>query len=442
MPGSPYTGSTLLGLLLDHHPALASVGAATGLTSRIDPRTYRCSCGARYPECAFWRRVARRTAELGHPVAVFRTGWSTDVRMSRRRWLNGVLVRSLGNLRLNAARDAVLWRGPVRRRVAEAALASWSLATAVLEATGKEVFVDTARDHQRPKYLRGTPRLDVRVIHLVRDPRGNVASIVRHTGADVASAARRWRERLAPGRRRCAVRFWLALGLVAAFWGVPTAVGAQSACVTLGSLTVAAYTQFIPTGYSPYMGFASYPGGPASGLLPPGYSPNPYSAPCTPAAADGGSVYYYPWNPYALTSSWGAGALTVGTYGTGFSGSAYAPSSTGPLAGYGSGSVSWGGTWSAPVSSPYGTLNYQPYGSSAYTGFASYPGLAPSGYASTGGYGAGTSAAGYGMTYSPYGYGYGGVTGYPAGYGSAWGYGGVGGYSVPSTVITWGCGGC
>ncbi|HWO71110.1 MAG TPA: sulfotransferase [Actinomycetota bacterium] len=194
MPGSPYTGSTLLGLLLDHHPGFASVGAATGLTPRIDPRTYRCSCGARFVECEFWRRVARRTAELGHPVAVFGPGWSTDVRVSRRRWLNGILVRSLGSLRVNAARDAVLWRSrPIRRRLAGASLATWSLATAVLEATGKEVFVDTARDHQRPKYLRGTPLLDLRVIHLVRDPRGNVASIMRHTGADVATASRRWR---------------------------------------------------------------------------------------------------------------------------------------------------------------------------------------------------------------------------------------------------------
>jgi hypothetical protein len=31
------------------------------------------------------------------------------------------------------------------------------------------------------------------VIHLVRDPRGNSASIMKHTGADVAAAARQWR---------------------------------------------------------------------------------------------------------------------------------------------------------------------------------------------------------------------------------------------------------
>jgi hypothetical protein len=195
MPGSPYTGSTLLGFLLNSHPSCASIGAATGLTSRIDLATYTCSCGERFLDCPFWVRIAARTAELGHPVTVFEKDfWNTHVRMSRRRWLNGVLVRSLGSHSLTAARDAVIGRaGPIRERMSEARLSSWSLAKAVLEATGAEVFVDTARDHQRPKYLSGTPALDVKVVHLVRDPRGNATSIVKHTGVDVSAAARQWR---------------------------------------------------------------------------------------------------------------------------------------------------------------------------------------------------------------------------------------------------------
>lgn len=195
MPGSPYTGSTLLGFLLNAHPECASIGAATGLTSRIDLETYACSCGERFVDCPFWNRVAARTAELGYPVTVFETDyWNTHVRLSKRRSVNGVLIRSLGNGTLNAARDALIGRaGPIRDRMSSARLASWSLARAVLDVTGKRVFVDTARDHQRPKYLTGDPMLDVRVIHLVRDPRGNASSIVKHTKVDVAKAARQWR---------------------------------------------------------------------------------------------------------------------------------------------------------------------------------------------------------------------------------------------------------
>ena len=97
MPGSPYAGSTLLGLLLDAHPACASIGAATGLTRRVDLKTYECSCGRPFLRCPFWANVAERTIDLGHPVSVYQTGfWNTHVRLSRRRWLNGLLVRSLG----------------------------------------------------------------------------------------------------------------------------------------------------------------------------------------------------------------------------------------------------------------------------------------------------------------------------------------------------------
>jgi hypothetical protein len=195
MPGSPYTGSTLLGMLLANHPACASIGAATGLTARVDLTTYLCSCGAKFTDCGFWGRIARRTIELEHPVTVFEKGfWNTHVRMSGRRWVNGLLVSSLGNAWLDAVRDGLIGKvGPVAGRVSEARLSSWSLARAVLEATEKGVFVDTARDHQRPRHLAGMPLLDVKVIHLVRDPRGNVASIMKHTGVGVRTAARQWR---------------------------------------------------------------------------------------------------------------------------------------------------------------------------------------------------------------------------------------------------------
>ena len=194
LPGSRFTGSTLLGTLLNEHPECASIGAATGLIRRTDLTTYRCSCGALFRECEFWRDIAERTRTLGHPVNVFETNfWNTHLRLVRNRALNFVLARSLGSDALNRARDAVIWKVPsARERIGRMGWNSWSLATAVLERTGKRVFVDTARDHQRPKYLSRLPMFDLKVVHLVRDPRGNVASIMKHTGVDVATAARQW----------------------------------------------------------------------------------------------------------------------------------------------------------------------------------------------------------------------------------------------------------
>jgi hypothetical protein len=195
IPGSPFTGSTLLGTLLNEHSQIASIGAAVGLLPRADLATYRCSCGALFRECDFWIDVAGRTKELGHPVNVFEANfWNTHLRLSDNRLVNAALVRSLGSTPLNIARDAVVGRvSRVKNAVAEMTWNTWSLAKAILDRTGKSVFVDTARDHQRPKYLAGHPLLELRVIHLIRDPRGNSASIMKHTGADVATAARQWR---------------------------------------------------------------------------------------------------------------------------------------------------------------------------------------------------------------------------------------------------------
>ena len=216
MPGSPYTGSTLLGFLLNEHPACVSIGAATGLTQRVDLATYHCSCGQPFQECEFWNAIADRTRVLGHPVNVFQTNfWNTHLRLSANRYLNALLVRSLGWEPLNDVRDALVGSWPrVKMAISEMGWNTWSLASAVLASTGKEVFVDTARDHQRPKYLNMHPLLDVRVIHLVRDVRGNSASIMRHTGVDVATAARQWRHyniEAARGRRYLPAAAWFTL---------------------------------------------------------------------------------------------------------------------------------------------------------------------------------------------------------------------------------------
>jgi hypothetical protein len=195
MPGSPFTGSTLLGTLLNEHPDCASIGAAIGLLPRADLTIYRCSCGQLFRDCEFWKDIAARTRTLGYPVNVFETNyWNTHLRLSDNRLINALLIRSLRWDPLNDARDALIERsGRLTRAIDQMGWNTWSLAAAVLEKTGKSVFVDTSRDHQRPKYLARHPLLQLKVIHLIRDPRGNSVSIMNRRGVDAATAAREWR---------------------------------------------------------------------------------------------------------------------------------------------------------------------------------------------------------------------------------------------------------
>jgi hypothetical protein len=97
-------------------------------------------------------------------VNVFETNfWNTHLRLANSKVINAILVRSLGWDHLNNARDAFVGRvGRVRRAISDMGWNTWSLASAVLDRTAKKVFVDTARDHQRPKYLTTLPLIDVR----------------------------------------------------------------------------------------------------------------------------------------------------------------------------------------------------------------------------------------------------------------------------------------
>ena len=62
----------------------------------------------------------------------------------------------------------------------------------VLELTGRSVFADASKDAIRVRFMR-SGKLDVRVIHLVRDPRGNVNSIRKNQGRPAREGAKMWR---------------------------------------------------------------------------------------------------------------------------------------------------------------------------------------------------------------------------------------------------------
>lgn len=203
MPGQSYTGSTLLAFLLNAHPDAVSVGAASGLIASVDPTTYECSCGARLADCAFYRELARVLNGRGFPFDPVRKPWPTAYQVSRRRWANVVASRSLRNSMLNDVRDMVVRRVPsVSARLAAITSFNVAFARAACEIAGVSTFVDSSRDPLRPRYLVDAPGIDVKVVHLVRDARGNVASIMRHVpGLPVTEAARRWYRANAEARR-------------------------------------------------------------------------------------------------------------------------------------------------------------------------------------------------------------------------------------------------
>jgi len=159
---SPHSGSTLLGIVLAHHPAIVYGGELVEIPNPAwtDQRT--CSCGLRGSDCPFWRDVQARCLASGGAVSTVPTreldlGWKA-------------LPRALLGPRFASAE--------FRRHAADVR----RLAVAIGGTSGRSIVIDTSKGAPRGlAYLHGrTGEFDVQFIHLIRDGRGVVSSRKSH----------------------------------------------------------------------------------------------------------------------------------------------------------------------------------------------------------------------------------------------------------------------
>jgi hypothetical protein len=190
-----FSGATLLAMLLGAHPDVTTIGEMSGLISRNHPETYLCSCGKKIKVCQFWQAVTIAMTKRGFEfdVAYFNTKFNRYGPLFMRRLREG----SVRNSTIDSLRDKILYSLPNERRQIKAAVArNLALVEAVLEVTGKNVFVDSSKSRLRFKALYQFSPLDVRVIHLVRRAEGVVASqLRRNPGSNVSELAHDWRQR-------------------------------------------------------------------------------------------------------------------------------------------------------------------------------------------------------------------------------------------------------
>lgn len=179
-----HSGSTLLAMLLGRHPDICTVGELK-LTSMGDVDRYRCSCRELIRECPFWKEVSGEMARKGFPFDMEKPG--THFGAVRSGYANRLLKP--------------LHRGPLSERVRDTALTlspEWrshlekvqsrnaALMECLLERTGKDVIVDSSKIGLRLKYLLRNPRLDVRIIRVIRD--GRSVALTYHDPSRFADA--------------------------------------------------------------------------------------------------------------------------------------------------------------------------------------------------------------------------------------------------------------
>ncbi|MGH6824188.1 sulfotransferase [Methyloceanibacter sp.] len=139
-----HSGSTLLDLMLNAHPDVASVGELKqlGRFARLEKpnRQLRCTCGAEsLLSCEFWTRVSAHTL--------------------------GATGRTIGELNVEDYDEVKSFDRD-----------NAALFQAIASVSGKRYVVDSSKHVARLSLLTENPALDVFPIFLLRDPKGQICS--------------------------------------------------------------------------------------------------------------------------------------------------------------------------------------------------------------------------------------------------------------------------
>lgn len=218
--GTGRSGSTMLAGALGEVPGLVSVGEVRFVWQRGILEDRLCGCGSPFSGCAFWASVLDRA--LGPASTTPRAPLATR--------LHAELER---RTRLRTVPAHLVHRGDPRHRadreVVELDAVLGAVYRAIAEVSGSPVVVDSSKLPTYAAVLSGLPAVDLRVAHLVRDPR---------------AAAHSWRRRklqpdLGPGafmERRGATKS----ALLWAVWN-----RSLEALVGRGSYTRLTYEEFL-----------------------------------------------------------------------------------------------------------------------------------------------------------------------------------------------------
>lgn len=171
--GSGRSGSTVLDALLGSHPRAVSTGELSHLVRDGWMGTEICACGNAVVDCPQWTAArAAWTAQLGEGVVAEYLPLQRSVERLRR--VPGLI---LGSRRGQPGwqRYQVLTRGLFR---------------AIVETTGRDVIVDSSKNPVRALAL-SRAGVELKLVHLVRDPRAVAWSFGKSFTRDPAGGVQR-----------------------------------------------------------------------------------------------------------------------------------------------------------------------------------------------------------------------------------------------------------
>lgn len=153
------SGSTVLDSVLGNHPQIQSVGELSRLSSDAWIHNFYCSCGQRSDECPFWSAVRESWCSINGGVTVQEYNAIQSEVEKFQSWPFMVSER---------------WKNSSAFQVY--AEQTYLLLKAIQMVSGCTVIVDSSKAVERALALSLIPEIDLRIIQLVRDPRGVVWS--------------------------------------------------------------------------------------------------------------------------------------------------------------------------------------------------------------------------------------------------------------------------
>jgi hypothetical protein len=168
------SGSSLLGKLLGQYDGLFDAGEVIQWWTAATTPGWRCGCGDTLPDCPIWSQVLAAV-----PIPVPEGGDGTTARfaapgmLQRLRDLPEMWGHQLGrhSAKVDASRQVL---GPIYRTLQEA--------------SGARVIVDSSKSPVWVELAQSLDDADLRVVHLVRDPRATAYSHTRVRGTPTGIA--------------------------------------------------------------------------------------------------------------------------------------------------------------------------------------------------------------------------------------------------------------
>ena len=176
-----YHGATLLAVLLNNHPNITSLGDMPPSSGE----DLVCSCGELMSKCHFWCSVAATSAEKDTPFPPKQPRLITDYTANRLIGLSLALISSTTSHHI--------WRltGNKANQYINSHLAFYQK---VMSTHGTSIFIDGEKSLSKPLFFRGIlgRQIPIRVLHLVRDPRGFYNSTKKYNQSKISDAAKQW----------------------------------------------------------------------------------------------------------------------------------------------------------------------------------------------------------------------------------------------------------